>query len=796
MALVVSTGATSTPESSPASRVVDRINYGVVFKQEQDLLISREHWLHTFHIVLPKRFKLTKVPSCNVKYQCNSPQCDIGYDCRMLHTVITQIHNLHQSLFSDYNETMKEIRTLIPQTNLLQNGRQKRSLLPFIGNLYKGLFGLATMNDVNILASHINEIAKRTNGITKALEQHNKHLSSFISLTDKRMTNLMKGIKNNNNLITNLVSSMDNKFQTFQHTVLNISSVILNQVDQTNILRGRLNRLGQAVQSLVQGRVTPHLISKQTLSHVLHTIKLRMRKHYSQFYLTHLDPSFYYSHGKFVYARNHSSLYVTLKFPLSSLRLPLNLYKVISLPVPVHHNSTTSKHATQLLSLPDYFAITPHHDHFLPLSATDLINCQHDSVMLCDINLALSPITVPDCTMALFSNNGRQIHQLCNFRFTQNLLQPNIIELSATTALVYNSKNLVLDCVEEKKIIPGCAFCIVNIPCRCSLSTDSLYFSPRLVSCYNSSTTVTVVHPVNLALLQQFFDDSKLDSIFGDTRFPKPINFTFPQFQFYNHTFSDVLANDRKDHLSLTKIAKAVKKDQKIFHNLAEPLLDGLIEIPQSWPDFNSIIAFSAIAIAVISICISIFMCCKVRKMTTALLLMQQVQSAVSSTVPSFVFKVESPTTASVTDSIISEFSWMHASVIVGAIVFIIMLIVLVLMCKSKTKRCTFLALELTTGGDCAIVPIIHLSLCPSNYKISKPRIRDVTLAKFTSMELNILWSPFTVTDKRTGTSISVPGTISLNPWLYFRVKRIIKQPYFAYALLIHDGYAFSLNED
>ena len=63
-------------------------------------------------------------------------------------------------------------------------------------------------------------------------------------------------------------------------------------------------------------------------------------------------------------------------------------------------------------------------------------------------------------------------------------------------------------------------------------------------------------------------------------------------------------------------------------------------------------------------------------------------------------------------------------------------------------------------------------------------------------MELNILWSPFTVMDKRTGTSISVPGTISLNPWLYCRVKRIIKQPYFAYALLIHDGYAFSLNED
>ena len=157
----------------------------------------------------------------------------------MLHTLVTQIHNLHQSLFSDYNETLKEIRTLVPQTKILQNGRQVKSLLPFIGKLYKGLFGLATMDDVNIMASHINAIAERTNGIAKALEQHNKHLSSFITLTDKRFTNLMKGVKNNNNLITSLVQSMDNKFQTFEHTVLNISSTILEQVDQTNILRSR-----------------------------------------------------------------------------------------------------------------------------------------------------------------------------------------------------------------------------------------------------------------------------------------------------------------------------------------------------------------------------------------------------------------------------------------------------------------------------------------------------------------------------------------------------------------------------
>ncbi|KAK3107915.1 hypothetical protein FSP39_025038 [Pinctada imbricata] len=586
---------------------------------------------------------------------------------------------------------------------------------------------------------------------------------------------------------------MDNKFQTFEHTVLNISSTIFEQVDQTNILRSRLNRLRQSVQSLVEGKITPHLIDRNTLSNVLHNIKHLMRKHYPQFYLTHLDPSFYYSNGKFIYSRNHASLYITIKFPLSSLERPLKLYKVISLPVPVHHN-VTSKHATQLLTLPDYFAITPHHDHYLPLSSKDLINCHHDSVMLCDINLALTPITALDCTMALYSNNRHQIQDLCDFRFTQNLLKPDIIELSETTALVYNSKNLILDCPREKKIIPGCSFCIVYIPCTCSLSTDTLYYSPRLVKCYNTSTSITVVHPVNLALFQQFFDDSSLNNIFGDTKFPKPINFSIPKFQFYNNTFSDVLANDKKDHLSLKKIAKAVKKDQKIFHNLAEPLLDGLIAIPQGWPDVNSLIAFSAIGIAIVSLLLSLLMFCKMRKMAASLLIMQQVKGSASATVPSFIFHVESQTTPSYTDFLQSEFSWTHASVIVGAVVLVILLVITILMYRSKTRKFTFIALELTSGGDCVIVPVMHLSLCPSYYHFSKPRIRDVSLASFPSLRLNVQWSPFCVTDKRTDTIMAVPGSIDLNLFTYFRVKKIIQQPFSAYVLTIHNNYGFSLN--
>ncbi|CAC5400728.1 unnamed protein product [Mytilus coruscus] len=65
------------------------------------------------------------------------------------------------------------------------------------GSLAKGLLGTATMGDVNLLASYINEINKRTRLMAKALEQHGDHVSSFMSLVDKRTTNLIDGIQNN-----------------------------------------------------------------------------------------------------------------------------------------------------------------------------------------------------------------------------------------------------------------------------------------------------------------------------------------------------------------------------------------------------------------------------------------------------------------------------------------------------------------------------------------------------------------------------------------------------------------------
>ncbi|VDI10850.1 Hypothetical predicted protein [Mytilus galloprovincialis] len=107
------------------------------------------------------------------------------------------IQHLHDSMEHDLKETIQAIRILVPQTKLFESNRNGRAILPFIGSMAKGLFGLATMSDVQLLANHINALNAKSRSITQALQQHSDHLSSFVKVIDKRTSNLMQGIKDN-----------------------------------------------------------------------------------------------------------------------------------------------------------------------------------------------------------------------------------------------------------------------------------------------------------------------------------------------------------------------------------------------------------------------------------------------------------------------------------------------------------------------------------------------------------------------------------------------------------------------
>ena len=108
-------------------------------------------------------------------------------------------------------------------------------------------------------------------------------------------------------------------------------------------------------------------------------------------------------------------------------------------------------------------------------------------------------------------------------------------------------------------MITGCAFCLMQIPCLCSVTPTQFYLKPRLTACMNEMSNATKVHQVNLALLQEIFDSSLTEHIYADTIFEKPLNVSTPAFKIYDHEMNQVLADGAKSHLNLQKMADKAK---------------------------------------------------------------------------------------------------------------------------------------------------------------------------------------------------------------------------------------------
>lgn len=80
-----------------------------------------------------------------------------------------------------------------------------------------------------------------------------------------------------------------------------------------------------------------------------------------------------------------------------------------------------------------------------------------------------------------------------------------------------------------------------------------------------------------------------------------------PNFNIFNHSFSKFVANDRNQHLSLKRIASAVKRNGQVFKTLAESMIAGQVEFAvDNWPDTSGIIAIIATSLATFGFIFSI----------------------------------------------------------------------------------------------------------------------------------------------------------------------------------------------
>ncbi|CAG2256468.1 unnamed protein product [Mytilus edulis] len=428
-------------------KLVQRTNYGVTFVKEADIVFGSEHWFHTFEISIPHKIHKFSYPSCDIIHQ----------NCFILNQVISHLSALKTDVASNVNSTVEIIHKLIPKADFKMNttstqSRSKRGLFNFIGSISRSLFGTATVKDVQKLARHVNILINRNNKFAKAMTEHDQLLSSFMSKTDERFQNIVLGVQQNHDIMVNLTSETSKFVAHFEEVSVKLSNLLIDQMNLSSSVNKYLEELKIGIHEMVKGNLSPFLISPNILKNTLKHVQLILNEKFKGFYLLNTDPAYYYSSSQLLYARNHSTLYVTLKFPISTFSSPLALYRVNSFPVPIN---SSSNHGTKIMDLPEYFVVTSNNQYYNHISYSRISSCTGKTTLFCSYSLPLVSTVSQSCISSLYFNSKQDVNEHCDFRFLMNVIKATVEEIYDNTLLVYKMNTLAFECPNKHKIVKG-----------------------------------------------------------------------------------------------------------------------------------------------------------------------------------------------------------------------------------------------------------------------------------------------------------------------------------------------------
>lgn len=204
--------------------------------------------------------------------------------------------------------------------------------------------------------------------------------------TDDRLSNVFKSMQWNHELITNLSLQLNETYQLNElQNIIQISFMKMRLY--TGHLLGVYNKLLSRCNELIEGCLPEILIPFDVLAQTIKDVKNNVWKH--NYKILSTDLLFYYQYGQFQFYWFDNKLYITIKFPMITENSELNLYEILSYPIPINSSTT---HASKVSNVPKYLAITKNKDYYAELNCSALNTCKDlQSRFHCPYDIALTP---------------------------------------------------------------------------------------------------------------------------------------------------------------------------------------------------------------------------------------------------------------------------------------------------------------------------------------------------------------------------------------------------------------------
>jgi len=168
---------------------------------------------------------------------------------------------------------------------------------------------------------------------------------------------------------------------------------------------------------------------------------------------------------------------------------------------------------TKIVDLPAFIAVNPGRTHYALLQQQVFRTCLGQRIRQCASGLAISSRSYHTCASALFFDMPREVIKYCHIAFHMAPVERNpLIHLQTNKYLVLSPKtaddNWVMQCTgKNSKRIGSCEFCVISLPCQCSLVAGDFSVPAHISSCKQPTNGISKLYPINLPAMALLHSD-------------------------------------------------------------------------------------------------------------------------------------------------------------------------------------------------------------------------------------------------------------------------------------------------
>ncbi len=749
-----------------------------------------------------------KVCSQNVSTSCRQFLNNLKFTLSMARDKIEQIRTL-----------LIAIHDLTPQTDLTyDNFRAQRSLIPAIGGIFSSLFGVATQNDINILAQQIYDVKKLQNFQLNIFQNSTRNLASYIRISQDRMERMQNLVTTSVKETTRILSDMQDSF-TEQLDFLNMAILYNFRTEHhLSVLLHHTSLFLGALEMLASGHIPTYLIPLEVLQDSVDNIARTLQKRQNKYQLISMDASTLYHNARYSYLKHDNLLHVFIHLGLTEFKVPFSIYSTEVLPLTLPNQE--NQRQVQLSGIPEVIMVSDDYAFYHELTQVEL--------NLLRINQFFSQHFVyrndfkQSCLYAAIKNDMKAIDQRCKYHIYPSDKQPVIYHLFDQKYYLFNAPTIWLQCNDDNpRENPGCLSCVYDLRKNCTLTAGHLY-APATFGIEESQKEVQALqHSFPLPVLRKFLaNNTNYDDILKTELLLEsaPV-FNTPRFQFFSNDITNKIAAVDKSKIDLDRAVQSVITDDVVISELGQLMLTENLFAPFdfNWSAPQSIVSeISSIAILIILI-VLIYLVIKLHRLAALVTVLSQSlprtqAQLVGLTKAPIRFELAPNEDMTSLDKNPTFLSFNYIDEKLQYIIFILIVFILVLYFLRKmyykiVRKCFCnrhgtIVLQCVYQEICLNITLIRLESSPVDYTYSTTgTLSEIHVEGYFHPHLKFSYPNFQATHKYTHQSTPIATTIAIPIiqalLLRFMLAKVDQTLFHAYPLTQFQGvqYALPINE-